>query len=110
MKKWWWIAMLVCLSLSAEMTKEGAIQEIKKIDKQVQKLEVEKKKHVDLSRKYQTEGDEWDYKTGRIQDAHEAWGKADDERRAAIHYQRQIDLLLEQKRSLYQYYPELQYQ
>ena len=110
MKTWWWAALFLCSILSAEMTKEGAVQEIKKIDKQIQKLEVEKKKHIDLSRKYQEEGDNWDYKTGRIQDAHEDWGKADDERKKAIDYQGKIDALIDQKRGIYQYYPELQYQ
>jgi hypothetical protein len=110
MKKWWWVAMLACSFLSADMTKESASQDIQKIDKEIQKLEVQKKKHIDLSRKYQAEGDNWEYKTGRIQDAHEAWGKADDERARAIEYQGKIDLLLEKKQRIYQIYPELQYQ
>ena len=108
MKKWWWVAFLLCLNLHGEMTKESAAQEIKKIDIQVQKLEVQKQKHIELSRKYQAEGNDWEYKTGRIQDAHEAWGKADNERKKAIEDQRKIDLLLEQKYQLYQFYPELQ--
>jgi hypothetical protein len=109
MKKWWWSLFLICSLLGADSKKEACAQEIQAIDAQVQKLEVLKKKHIDLARKYQAEGDRWKYSTGRIDEAHAAWAKADDERAKAIEYEMQIDLLLEKKQRIYQYYPDLRH-
>ena len=89
---------------------EACKKELEQINTEVQKLQVQKQKHIDLARQYQTEGDRWKYTTGRIDDAHAAWGKADGERAKAIDLQRQIDLLLEKKDRIYQFYPQLQYE
>jgi len=109
MQRWLGIVVLIFLAVGGEMSREEAVKEIHKIDAETQKLNVEKEKHIELARKYQAEGDNWEYKTGRIQDAHEAWGKADDQRSQAIQYQLQIDHLLEKKYQIYTVYPELQY-
>lgn len=109
MRKWWWIFALIFLPLVADPTEDGCRAEIQKIDAQIKKLQIQKEKHVILARKYQQQGDDWQYNTGRIDDAHAAWGKADDERSQIIQIQGQIDLLFEKKQRIYQYYPQLQY-
>ncbi len=108
MRQWWWVAIFIISCLRADSAVDGCRQEIQKIDAQVQKLEIQKQKHIGLAKQYQQEGDQWQYRTGRIDDAYTAWGKADRERAQAIDLQRQIDLLLEKKRRIYQFYPELQ--
>lgn len=110
MKKWWWILIVLCAGLNADAAQDACQAQIKTIDAEVQKLEVQKQKHIDLARQYQAEGDQWQYDTGRIDDAYKAWGQADRERARAIEYQRQIDVLLEQKERIYQYYPILRNQ
>jgi hypothetical protein len=82
-------------------------KEIELIDQQVQKLEKEKKVHQDLARQYQQAGDNWNYNSGNIQDGYTNWGKANQERRQAIDIQQQIDLLLQRKGRIIQFYPEL---
>ncbi len=86
---------------------EACWKEIQSIDQQVQKLNKEKEAHIELSRKYQKEGDDWLYSSGSIQDGYRAWGMADDERRKAASLQEQIDQLLQRKQHIYQFYPEL---
>lgn len=86
---------------------EACGQEIQLIDKQVEKLEKQKKQHQDLARQYQEKGDNWRYSSGNAQDAYLNWGKADQERRKAIDIQQQIDLLLQRKKRIMQFYPEL---
>jgi hypothetical protein len=93
--------------LGASAESEVCGKEIQLIDKQMQKLEQEKKVHQELARKYQKLGDEWQYSTGNIQDGYANWGKADQERRKAIDLQHQVDLLLERKQRIIQFYPEL---
>jgi hypothetical protein len=110
MKKWWWVFVLLFSALQADADSEACKQEIQNIDAQIQKIQVQKQKHVDLAKKYQAEGDRWKYNTGRIDDAHASWDKADDERAQAIALQRQIDLLYEKKNRIYQFYPQLQYE
>lgn len=114
MKKWFYLFILVFSAihtdaLYADEYADACKIEIQKIDKQVQKLQAEKQKHVDLAEKYQSEGDRWQYTTGRISDAHAAWAKADDQRAQAIALQLQIDHLLERKERIYQFYPQLEY-
>ena len=82
-------------------------KEIQRINSQVQKLEKQKQVHQDLARKYQQLGDNWQYSTGNVQDAYANWGQADQERRKAIDLQQQIDLLLERRSRIIQFYPEL---
>ena len=95
-------------SLSAASAESDACgKEIQLIDKQVYKLEQQKKIHQDLARQYQKLGDEWQYSSGNIQDAYANWGRADQERRKAIDAQQQIDLLLQRKQRIIQFYPEL---
>jgi hypothetical protein len=110
MKKWWWVFVLLFSALHADADSEACKQEIQNIDAQIQKIQVQKQKHVDLAKKYQAEGDRWKYNTGRIDEAHASWAKADDERGKAIALQRQIDLLYEKKYRIYQFYPQLQYE
>jgi hypothetical protein len=128
MRTWWFISVLLCSaqaacafasvqipafeprSVQASAESEACKKELQQIDTEVQKLRVQKQKHVDLARQYQAEGDRWQYSTGRIDDAHASWGKADDERAKAIALQLQIDQLLEKKNLIYQFYPELQYE
>lgn len=86
---------------------EACGKEIELIDKQVEKLEKQKKQHQDLARQYQEKGDNWRYSSGNPQDAYLNWGKADQERRKAIDLQQQIDLLLQRKKRIMQFYPEL---
>jgi hypothetical protein len=108
MRKWWFVLILLFSAASIDTEYDACQKEIEQIDLQIQKLEKQKQKHIDRARHYQTEGDRWQYKTGRIDDAHADWGKADNERAQAIALQRQIDLLLEKKDRIYQYYPLLQ--
>ncbi|MGH2637892.1 MAG: hypothetical protein ACRDF4_01175 [Rhabdochlamydiaceae bacterium] len=110
MKKWWWVFVLLFSALHADADSAACKQEIQKIDMEIQQLQAQKQKHVDLAKQYQTEGDRWKYTTGRIDDAHTAWGNADNERAKAIDLQRQIDLLYEKKNRIYQFYPQLQYE
>ncbi len=110
MRKWLYFFVLLFSALHADADSEACMKEVQQIDKQIQKLEAQKQKHVDLAKHYQMEGDRWQYSTGRIDDAHANWGKADDERAKAIDLQRQIDLLLEKKDRIYQFYPQLQYE
>jgi hypothetical protein len=91
----------------ASAESEACGKEIQLIDKQVHELEQQKQIHQDLARKYQKLGDNWQYSTGNIQDAYANWGRADQERRKAIEIQQQIDLLLQRKQRIIQFYPEL---
>jgi len=100
--------MALFLPLFAGMNADACQKEILGIDKQIEKLEKEKQQHILKAREYQKQGDQWEYNTGRIQDGHEAWGKANDERAKAISLQRQIDLLLLRKERIFQFYPQLQ--
>jgi hypothetical protein len=93
--------------IAASAESDACGKEIQLIDKQVLKLEQEKKVHQDLARKYQKLGDEWQYSSGNIQDAYANWNKADQERRQAIDLQHQVDLLLQRKQRIIQFYPEL---
>ncbi len=93
--------------IAASAESEACGKEIQMIDKQVQKLEQEKKFHQDQARHYQKLGDEWQYSSGNIQDANANWNWADQERRKAIDLQHQIDLLLQRKLRIIQFYPEL---
>ena len=86
---------------------EACGKEIQRIDTEVQKLEKQKQEHQDLARKYQQLGDNWRYSSGNMQDAYANWGRADQERRKAIDLQQQIDLLLERRSRIMQFYPEL---
>lgn len=112
MHHWVFLLLLPFISLSAEEAppltpQEACAQEIEKMDKQIEKLQSQKKQHLDLAQQYQTKGDQWQYNTGRIEDAYYWWGKANDERRKAINIQSQIDLMNERKARIYQFYPEL---
>ena len=82
-------------------------KQVEKIDAQIKKLNVQKQKHLDLAAKYQKQGDNWQYSSGNIEDAHAAWDKANAEQKAAIDLQGQIDTLNEQKQRIFQFYPEL---
>lgn len=82
-------------------------KQVEKIDAEIKKLSVQKQKHLDLAAQYQKQGDNWQYSSGRIEDAHQAWDKANQEQKAAIDLQGQIDSLNEQKQRIYQFYPEL---
>lgn len=106
-----YLLLAFALTSSAYADRSGESQacgkEIQTIDTQVQKLEKEKKVHQDLARQFQKQGDDWQYSTGNIQDAYAAWNKADQERRKAIDIQHQVDLLLQRKQRIIQFYPEL---
>ena len=93
--------------VAASAESEACGKDIQSINAEVQKLEKEKKVHQDLARQYQKQGDEWQYRSGNIQDGYAAWGKADQERRKAINIQQQIDQLLQHKQRIIQFYPEL---
>jgi hypothetical protein len=93
--------------IAASAESQACGKEILLIDKQVQKLEQEKQVHQDLARKYQGLGDNWKYSTGSIQDAYANWNRADQERRKAIDLQHQVDLLLQRRSRIIQFYPEL---
>lgn len=93
--------------IAASAESEACGKEIQLIDREVQKLEKQKQVHQDQARKYQKLGDEWQYSTGNIQDAYGNWARADQERRKAIEIQQQIDLLLQRKQRIIQFYPEL---
>ncbi len=95
------------IPLQAVSESEACARELEQIDVQIKKLNAEKQKHTDLAIKYQKQGDNWQYSTGRIEDAHKAWGKANEEQKKAIDLQLQIDALLEKKERIYQFYPEL---
>ncbi len=103
-----WILLLFFMPLWADSPDvEACRKEVVSIEKQIQKLETEKQKHVVLAGKYQKEGDQWQYNTGRIQDAHASWAKADHERIQIGQIQRQIDLLNDRKNHIFQIYPQL---
>jgi predicted ribosome quality control (RQC) complex YloA/Tae2 family protein len=88
-------------------TSDACRVEIQKIDEQVKALEKEKQKHQDLARQYQQKGDNWQYYSSDVQNGYNAWDKADDEQRKAIDIQAQIDVLIDQKQRIMQFYPEL---
>ena len=106
-KMWLFLLLLFFIPLSADQGTEACRKEVEKIDAQMQKLNVQKQKHIDLAIKYQKEGDDWQYSTGRIEDAHKSWNRANEERRKAFDLQMQIDLLIEKKQHIYQFYPEV---
>ena len=108
--KIWFVFLMLCAALQASPESDACKKEIVELDKQIEKLRKEKEQHIELSRKYQADGDRWQYNTGRIQEAHEDWGKANDERDKALELQIQIDKLYERKNWIYQFYPELQYE
>ncbi len=93
--------------VAASTEQQACGKEIQIIDKQVLKLEQQKKIHQDEARKYQKLGDNWQYSSGNIQDAYANWNRADQERRKAIDLQHQVDLLLQRKQRIIQFYPEL---
>jgi hypothetical protein len=104
------LAFAHCIAAAEEkpMTESQACgKEIQLIDKQIEKLEKEKQTHQDLARKYQKLGDDWQYSSGNVQDAYKNWGLASEERRKAIDTQQQIDLLLQRRNRIMQFYPEL---
>lgn len=107
MKKWVWFFTVFWLPLAASPDSDACQQELQVIDATIQQLEAQKQQHVNLAKQYQQEGDRWQYDTGRIQDAHDAWGKANAERAQVIQLQTQIDLLYEKKDRIYQAYPAL---
>ncbi len=104
---------LLCFSLVAATPSEGDQipetpeqtyeKEIKQIDAQIKKLEIEKARHAELSAQYQKEGDRWQYTTGNIQDAYALWAKADEERKQVAKIQIEIDALESKKNLLYQF-------
>src|SRR4051812_22743444 len=101
--RWVFLLLTFFMPLQADKTaSDGCRQEIQRIDQTIQKLNVEKQKHIDLARKYQQEGDNWQFRTGRIEDAQANWGRANEERRKAADLQYQIDELLERKDRIYQ--------
>jgi len=102
--------LVICTGLYGSTESDACKQEIVQIDKQIEKLRKEKDQHIELAKKYQAKGDRWQYDTGRIQEAQEDWGKANDERSKAIELQLQIDKLYEKKNWIYQFYPQLQYE
>lgn len=87
---------------------EACYQELQMIDQKIEKLNQEKNVHLELSRKYQQDGDNWLYYSGSIQDGYRNWALADEERKKAVALQEEIDQLLLRKQRIYQYYPELQ--
>jgi hypothetical protein len=93
--------------IAASAESEACGKEIDLIDKQIIKLEQQKKIHQDLARKYQKQGDEWKYHSGSIHDAYAYWGRAAEERKKAIDFQNQVDVLLERRSRIIQFYPEL---
>ncbi|MGD0664530.1 MAG: hypothetical protein ABSA17_02205 [Rhabdochlamydiaceae bacterium] len=110
MKKWCWVFVLLFSSVHASPESDACKQEIVEIDKQVKKLTAEKQKYIDEASKYQASGDRWQYTTGRIETAHEEWGKANMARSKAIELELQIDELLQRKYRIYEFYPWLQYE
>ena len=92
---------------AASAESEACGKEIQLIDQQLEKLEKQKQQHQDLARQFQKAGDNWQYSTGNIQDGYANWGRADQERRKAIDLQQQIDLLLQRRSRIIQFYPEL---
>jgi hypothetical protein len=104
---WFFLLLLFFVPVSGSPESEGCQKEVEKIDAQVEKLNAEKRKHLDLAAKYQKEGDQWQYSTGRIEEGYKYWGMASDEQKKAINIQLQIDMLLERRQRIYQYYPEL---
>jgi hypothetical protein len=106
----WFFLLLAFGSLESakpQSASDACRAEIQQIDKEVEKLEKQKQIHQDLARKYQKQGDNWQYYSNSVQDGYAAWGKADQERRKAIDIQTQIDLLLQKKNRIIQFYPEL---
>jgi hypothetical protein len=108
MKLLLFLSFLLTLAADVPDTPAGACwKEIQAIDKEVHELSQEKERHIELSRQYQEEGDNWLYISGSIQDGYRNWAIADDERKQAAALEQQIDRLLERKARIYQYYPEL---
>lgn len=95
------------MPLLADEEQDGCQKEIEKIDTQIEKLNAQKQQHLELAAKYQKLGDQWQYSSGRIEEAHQNWNKANVERQKAIDIQLQIDELLERKQRIYQFYPQL---
>ena len=99
-----WLSLLL---LAADPAMEGCRIEVKKIDQQIEKLEKERELHAQKAQQYQQEGDRWRFSTNNIEDAYQAWGSADKERRQMQSIQLQIDELQERKDRIFQFYPQL---
>jgi hypothetical protein len=82
-------------------------KELDSIDKQIEALTKERDQHGQKSLQYQRQGNQWQYSTGRIQEAYDAWAKADAERKQMNDVQLQIDALKQRKTRILQYYPQL---
>jgi hypothetical protein len=106
-----WLLMLLpffgIITPAPETPSEACELEIQKMNVQIAQLRRQRDQHLDLARQYQTQGDQWQYNTGRIDDAYDWWGKANAERRKAFDIQTQIDQMLERINRIIQFYPEL---
>ena len=101
------IFLLFFSSLLAQDSKSVCAQEVAKIDQQIEKLTQQRDQHAALAAQYQKQGDLWKYRSGDIEDAYAAWGKASQERSAAFDLQQQIDQLKDKKERIYWSYPSL---
>ena len=87
--------------------KQACAKEVQQINVEIQKLSVERDQHAKRAQEYQSQGDRWQYYSNNIQDAYDAWAKADQERAQMIEIQTQIDAYQQRKDLIFQLYPDL---
>jgi|GEM_PF-1366643 hypothetical protein len=106
----WILVLFFCLPLFANTPNptDACKKEVEAINKQIENLSKERDQHAQKSVEYQRQGNQWQYSTGRVQEAYDAWAKADAERKQMNDLQLQIDELNRRKARIFLYYPELQ--
>lgn len=87
--------------------KDACAREVQQINTEMQKLSVERDQHAKKAQEYQSQGDRWQYYSNNVQDAYDAWAKADQERSQMIEIQSQIDAYQQRRDLIYQFYPDL---
>lgn len=100
-----WLAALISV---ADPQMEGCKADLKIIDQQIETLTKERDLHAKKAAQYQSLGDQWQYRTGKIEYGQENWAKANQERTLMINAQLQINTLQTKKQRIYQLYPQLQ--
>ena len=97
MKKWITLGLCFCCVLFAEEWKE----EVRQIDKAVEKLTDLRDLELAKAARYQDQGDRLQFKAHDLIDARRYWNQADTSRDIAARYQQEIDKLQSKRQILY---------
>lgn len=98
MKKWILLVLCFCSVVCAEEWGE----EVKQIDKAVEKLTDLRDLELAKAARYQDQGDRLQFRSHDLIDARRYWNQADTSRDIAARYQQEIDKLENRRKLLYQ--------